>query len=72
MTAQADQSQGSRLAAFLAERPAAQIKPNIVPKIADQPWAAGVFEKWENMAGISRPVKTAIKRQRDDGNVSVQ
>jgi predicted KAP-like P-loop ATPase len=72
VTTQADPPQGSRLAAFLAERPAAQIKPNIVPKIADQPWAAGVFEKWENAAGISKPVKTAIKRQGDDGNVSIQ
>jgi predicted KAP-like P-loop ATPase len=72
VTAQADPPQGSRLAAFLTERPAAQIKPNIVPKIADQPWSAGVFEKWENITGISKPVKTAIKRQRDDGNVSVQ
>lgn len=71
-TAQTDPPQGSRLAAFLAERPAAQIKPNIVPKIADQPWVATVFEKWENAAGISKPVKNAIKRQREDGNISVQ
>jgi predicted KAP-like P-loop ATPase len=72
VTAQADPPQGSRLAAFLAERPATQIKPNIVPKIADQPWVTSVFEKWENAAGVSKPVKTAIKRERENGNVSIQ
>jgi predicted KAP-like P-loop ATPase len=66
---EADPVQGPRLAAFLGERPAAQIHPNIVPKIGDQPWAKTVFEKWEAGA-ISKPVKTAIKRQHD-GNIPV-
>jgi predicted KAP-like P-loop ATPase len=69
---QADPPQGSRLAAFLAERPAAQIRPNIVPKIADQHWAKSVMENWEKIVGISKPVKAAIKRQREDGNISIQ
>ena len=56
-----DLPQGNRLAAFLAERPAAQIRPNIVPKIADQPWARGVLEKWDGL-DVSKPVKNAIKR----------
>jgi predicted KAP-like P-loop ATPase len=68
----ADPPQGSRLAAFLAERPPTQIKPNIVPKIADQPWATGVFDAWENATGLSKPVRAAIKRQREDGNIRVK
>lgn len=64
VTTAGDPTQGSRLAAFLSERPAAQIKPNIVPKIGDQPWADGVFERWGTMAGISPPVKAAITRRR--------
>ena len=66
----ADPPQGPRLAAFLRDRPAAQIQPNIVPKIGDQPWAAGVFEKW-NQADVGKPVKAAIKRQGENGNVPV-
>jgi hypothetical protein len=58
------------LAAFLRERPPAQIEPNIVPKIADQPWAGGVFGTWE-AADVSRPVKLAIKKQKQNGNVAV-
>ena len=70
-TSQADPPQGSRLAAFLSDRPVEQIKANIVPKIADQPWAETVFSKWEKSSGLSSPVKKAIKAQRDDGNVGV-
>jgi predicted KAP-like P-loop ATPase len=69
--AQADPPLGSLLAAFLSERPVAQIRPNIVPKIGDQPWASNVFKKWETSAGLSPTVKTAIKRWRDDGNLGV-
>jgi predicted KAP-like P-loop ATPase len=68
---EADAPQGPRLAAFLSDRPGTQIKPNIVPKIGDQPWANSVFEKWERSAGLSTPVKKAIKQRRDDGNVRV-
>ena len=57
---EADPAQGSRLAGFLGDRPSGQIKPNIVPKISDQPWSAGVFEKWD-ASGVSAPVKRAIK-----------
>lgn len=60
--AAADLSQGNRLAAFLSERPPAQIKPSIVPKIGDQPWAGDVFEEWRQ-ADVSAPVKSAITRQ---------
>lgn len=68
--AEVDPVQGARLAAFLRERPAAQIEPNIVPKIADQSWAAGVFDAWE-ASEISRPVKNAIKKRRGNGDVTV-
>jgi predicted KAP-like P-loop ATPase len=67
----ADPTQGARLAAFLRERPAAQIEPNIVPKIASQPWASGVFRAW-NDGDVSRPVKNAIRRRGENGNVAVK
>ena len=70
--AAADPPQGQRLAAFLADLPAAQIKPGIVPKIGDQPWAKSVFEKWESLPGVGAPVKKAIKQRREDGDVVVQ
>jgi predicted KAP-like P-loop ATPase len=68
--AEADPPQGARLATFLAERPAAQIQPNIVPKIADRPWAMAVFDAWDR-GTISKPVKAAIKKVRENGNVAV-
>ena len=70
VVAEADPPQGIRLAAFLGERPATQIKANIVPKIGDQAWAKGVFDIWDNKQ-ISRPVKNAIKKQRENGNVTI-
>ncbi|WP_225767735.1 P-loop NTPase fold protein [Inquilinus sp. Marseille-Q2685] len=68
--AEADPPQGARLAAFLGERPVAQIQANIVPKIGDQAWASGVFDVWDREQ-VSRPVKTAIKRQRESGHIAV-
>lgn len=70
-TAGADPLQGSRVAAFLSDRPVAQIKASIVPKISDQPWATSVFEKWDKSTGLSATVKKAIKQQREDGNVRI-
>ena len=63
--AKADPSQGTRVAGFLSERPSGQIKPSIVPKISDQPWATGVFERWKN-ADVSDPVKNAIGTVEED------
>lgn len=71
VTAGADPLQGSRVAAFLSDRPVAQIKASIVPKIGDQPWATSVFDKWDKSVGLSAPVKKAIKQRREDGNVGV-
>ncbi|WP_049629337.1 P-loop NTPase fold protein [Cellvibrio sp. pealriver] len=58
-----DPPQGPRLAALLRERPAVQIRANIIPKIGDQPWSQSVFDEWEK-GQISAPVKAAIKKQR--------
>ena len=71
VAAEADPPQGSRLAAFLAERPRTQIRANIVPKIKDQPWADEVFNAWEQGKGLSGPVKSAIKHWRENGNIAV-
>jgi predicted KAP-like P-loop ATPase len=59
---EADPSQGTRLAAFLSDLPPGQIKPSIVPKIADQPWAKSVFDGWLE-SSVSTPVKRAIKQR---------
>ncbi len=59
----ADPTQGPRLAAFLRERPASQVQPNIIPKIGSEPWAGGVFDHWEKQ-GVSKPVKAAIQKGR--------
>ena len=59
----ADPAQGTRLAAFLRERPPGQITPSIVPKISDQPWTASVYEAWLK-ADLPGPVKRAIEQQR--------
>ncbi len=68
--AEVDPPQGARLAAFLADRPASQIQPNIVPRIGDQSWAKRVFEAWRSSA-VSPPVKAAITRQEKHGHVSI-
>ncbi|MCA1536180.1 ATPase [Bradyrhizobium sp. NBAIM03] len=68
---EADPVQGSRLAAFLADRPAQQIQPSIVPKIADRAWSATILDAWSSSPAISRTVKNAIKKTRDNGNVAV-
>jgi len=62
--ADADPSQGLRLAAFLGERPAAQIKANLVPKIGNRPWGESLWRELEK-GPISAPVKAAIKQQRE-------
>ena len=63
--AKADPSLGTRAAGFLSERPSGQIRPSIVPKISDQPWAAGVLQRWKD-ADVSDPVKKAIRTVEKD------
>jgi predicted KAP-like P-loop ATPase len=65
----ADPSQGKRIGAFLSEVPPSAVKPGIVPKIGDQPWAADLFAAWESKPGISKTVKNAIKAQGEHGNI---
>jgi len=72
VVAEADPPQGQRLAGFLKDRPSAQVKANIVPKIADQIWAKGVFSAWEEDHDIIKPVKNAIKQRRGNGNIAVK
>lgn len=57
---EADPTQGTRLAAFLMERPSSQIKASIVPKVSGYPWTKSVFDKW-NDSDVGSPVKKAIK-----------
>ncbi|HCY63451.1 MAG TPA: ATPase [Oxalobacteraceae bacterium] len=66
-----DPVQGARLAAFLSERPTAQVRPNIVPKIIDQPWVNSVFDTWVE-SDVAGPVKGAItvNRRRKDGHIA--
>lgn len=66
--AAADPGQGRRLSAFLGDLPAAAIKPSIVPKISDQPWAAEVFAAWRK-ADVAAPVKRAMTLKVPDGNI---
>jgi predicted KAP-like P-loop ATPase len=72
VVAEADPTQGTRVGAFLGERPVTQIQPNIVPKLSDQPWAGTVFATWDKATGLSKPVKAAIKQWRENGNITVQ
>lgn len=62
-----DAQQGLRLAAFLKERPPAQIQAGIVPKLTDEAWVQSVYEFWMT-ADVSGPVKAAIRKF--DGNFS--
>ena len=54
---------GRKLAGFLKERPASQIKASIVPKIRGEVWASEVFAKWQADEEVSGVVKTAITQK---------
>lgn len=72
VVAKIDPSQAQRLGAFLKERPGQQIKPSIVPKIADQPWAKSVLSAWNSDDNVIKTVKSAINARTGNGNVSVK
>lgn len=72
VVAKTDPPQGQRLAGFLKERPAVQIKASIVPKIADEPWSGAVFAAWNDDDDIGKPVKGAIKARKGHGNIAVK
>lgn len=54
---------GQKLAAFLGDRPADQIKPGIVPRIKDEDWSEQTFEVWRKK-GVSMPVQKAMGKGR--------
>lgn len=64
-----DQSQGIRLAAFLEKRPGQQITAALIPKVSGEPWAESLFTKLESGTSVSAPVKRAIQKVRNNGNV---
>ncbi len=66
----ADTSQGNRLAAFLAERPAGQLTAAVVQKISNEPWATVVFSAWKKM-DVPRPVEKAMQKLKSNGNVAI-
>lgn len=70
--AAADVPQGQRLAGFLRERPAMQVKASIVPKIGDELWSKNVFDAWNDDDDITKPVKNAIKARRGNGNIAIK
>ena len=72
VVAEIDPQQGQRLAGFLSDRPGIQVRANIVPKIEDQSWAKSVFSAWEKDDEVSKPVKSAIKQRRKNGNISIK
>jgi predicted KAP-like P-loop ATPase len=61
--ARADVPLGRKVAGFLKDRPASQIKPAIVPKIRGEVWASEVFAKWQADVEVSQVVKNAITRK---------
>lgn len=61
--AREDPQLGRQLSGFLKERPASQIKPSIVPKIAAEPWSGEVFSVWLAQEEVSPPVKAAIRQR---------
>lgn len=67
-----DPPQGQRVAAFLRERPGAQIKPGIIPKLADRPWSKGLFDAWLEDDEIGKPAKAAINNRKKNGDVAIK
>jgi predicted KAP-like P-loop ATPase len=57
-----DPAQGTRLSAFLHDRPLAQITPSIVPRISGYPWAPKVLVFWQS-SDVAAPVKKAIAQR---------
>lgn len=66
--ARTDSTLGDRLAAFLIDRPEQQITPAIVPKISGESWAQKVFAAWSK-GKVSPPVKAAITKKQNSGNI---
>lgn len=72
LIAQIDPAQAQRLKSFLKDRPAAQVKASIVPKLDGESWAIGIFDYWLEDEDIGSPVKKSINSRRNNGNVSIK
>lgn len=72
LIAQTDSAQAQRLGGFLKDRPAAQVKASIVPKLDGETWATGLFNYWQEDEDISSPVKKSIKSRKKNGNFSIK
>lgn len=58
------------LSGFLGGRPAAQIQPDLIPRLSGQTWAADLMATWASSPSIEAPVKAAIKSRVSNGNVA--
>lgn len=58
------------LAGFLGGRPAAQIQPDLIPRISGQPWATDLMTAWTASPGIEAPVKAAIANRVGNGHLA--
>lgn len=58
------------LAGFLGGRPAAQIQPDLIPRLSGQPWARDLMTTWANSPGVQVPVKAAIASRVGNGNIA--
>lgn len=63
-------SLSGRLAGFLRGRPAAQIQPDLIPRISGQPWASDLMTTWSTSPDIEAPIKAAIAQRVGNGNVT--
>jgi len=57
VVAEQSETQRARLTAFFRGLPNQQIKPGLIPKIQDQPWARELFKYW-----LKQDVSTTVKR----------
>ncbi|PCJ36300.1 MAG: ATPase [Cellvibrionales bacterium] len=72
LIAQSDPAQAQRLVDFLKDRPAAQVKASIIPKLDGEDWAIGLFNFWLEDEDIGPPVKKSMKLRGKNGNVSIK
>ena len=58
------------LAGFLGGRPAAQIQPDLIPRLSGQAWASDLMQTWSTSPDIEPPVKAAIAQRVGNGNIA--
>ncbi|TWE12601.1 putative KAP-like P-loop ATPase [Rudaeicoccus suwonensis] len=58
------------LAGFLGDRPAAQIQPDLIPRLSGLVWASRLMETWLTNPDIEQPVKVAIEQRVGNGNIA--